>query len=147
MGRIVVGVDGSKESRRALRWALDEAQLRNATLEVVYAWTFAPVAAAGGFVPYVTGDVVEAIRLEAEKLVRDMLAEVKEQAEGIQIEQRVAAGQAAKILVEAATGADLLVVGSRGHGGFAGLLLGSVSQQCAHHALCPVVIVPPEHDR
>lgn len=147
MGRIVVGVDGSNESRRALRWALDEARLRNATLEVVHAWTFAPVATAGGFVPYVTADVVEAIRLEAEKVVPGMLAEVKELTQGIQIDQAVKEGQAAKILVEAATGADLLVVGSRGHGGFAGLLLGSVSQQCAHHALCPVVIVPPEHDR
>ena len=63
--------------------------------------------------------------------------------EGLAVERRIVAGTAAPVLLDQAKDADLLVVGSRGHGGFAGLLLGSVSQQCAHHSTCPVVVVPP----
>ena len=79
----------------------------------------------------------------AEELLEEETAglEAEAEAEGIEIERRVVEGGAARVLVDAAADGDLLVVGSRGHGGFAGLLLGSVSQQCAHHAHCPVVIV------
>ena len=82
----------------------------------------------------------------AEDLVRGELDEVAAETAGLDIERTVVEGSAATALLEAAQGADLLVVGSRGRGGFAGLLLGSVSQQCAHHASCPVVIVRASAD-
>lgn len=74
-------------------------------------------------------------------MLKRALNEVEDEAEGVEIEQRVVQGSAGGALVEAARDADLLVVGSRGHGGFVGLLLGSVSQQCVHHAPCPAVVV------
>ena len=137
-GRIVVGVDGSDGSTAALRWALDEARLRDAKLRVVHAWKYvsdkAGIAAA-----YPVGYE------EIERKAREVLTRSIEQA-GPAAEPRVeailAGGGAVTVLLETAKGADLLVVGSRGRGGFAGLLLGSVSQQCAQHAPCPVVIVP-----
>ncbi len=140
MSRIVVGVDGSAEAKEALRWALEEAQLRGASLRVVHAWQL-PVAAYGaGLAAAYHGELLEALRRDAEKLVDQLLAEAGPP-KGVEVEKAAVEGPAAQTLVEAAKDADLLVVGSRGHGGFAGLLLGSVSQQCAHHASCPVVIV------
>jgi len=88
-------------------------------------------------------DVIEDVRRAAEKLVESELAELGSALSGVDVERTVVEGAAAPALIEAAEGADLLVVGSRGRGGFAGLLLGSVGQQCAHHAPCPLVIVPP----
>src|SRR5665213_2793304 len=79
----------------------------------------------------------------AQDLLERALADVKDEADGVEIDRQVVQGAAAEVLVSAATPRDLLVVGSRGHGGFAGLMLGSVSQQCVHHASCPVVIVHP----
>ena len=139
MAVIVVGVDGSKESKEALRWAIEEAQVRQATLRAVHAWTY-PVIFGGAYVP---PQVVDANRLsgEAQDALDAFIAEVAEDNPHADIERVVAEGPAGQVLIEAAKEADLLVVGSRGHGGFAGLLLGSVSQQCAHHASCAVVIV------
>jgi len=79
--------------------------------------------------------------------LEETLRESVPETDTVEIERRVVEGRPAAVLVDESQGADLLVVGSRGHGGFAGLLLGSVSQQCAHHAACPVVIVhgKPEH--
>lgn len=139
MGTVVVGVDGSDGGQRALGVALGEAKLRSARLRVVTAWHMSAMAyGTGGMVP----DVDPALFEEGASAALDAaLAALSERATGIELERVLRMGQPAKILVEEASGADLLVVGSRGHGGFAGLLLGSVSHQCAMHASCPVLIV------
>ena len=143
-GRIVVGVDGSEGSLRALRWAVREAQTRDATLDVVVAWHF-PYAAAvdvtGMAATRISRDELE----QASQEVLDRAIDVaRRESDTARVEPVLVQGGAAQSLLESALGADLLIVGSRGRGGFTGLLLGSVSQQCAHHATCPVVIVPPE---
>lgn len=139
-GTIVVGVDGSDHAERALAWAVEEAKLRGARIRLVTAW-HVPVAAYGapGFLPTVTPSLEESTRTVAEEVVA--AAQERAGSAGVEAETSVRQGQAADALLEEAAGADLLVVGSRGHGGFAGLLLGSVSAQCAHHAPCPLVIV------
>ena len=139
---IVVGVDSSAGAKEALRFALGEAKLRQATLRVVHAWQFGYIGVAGleGFSPVVGGDVSE-LRHTAALALDATLYEVVPHSNGIEIERHVVEGAPATVLVDESCHADLLVVGSRGHGGFAGLLLGSVSQQCAQHAACPVVIV------
>ena len=143
MARIVVGIDGSEASSEALRFALGEARLRQTTLEVVHAWVLPHIAlSAAGYVPQVDSVLLGEMKQAAEQLLDSALAAVEEETEDVRIVRSVVEGTPAKALVRAAADADLLVVGSRGLGGFAGLLLGSVSQQCAHHAPCPVVIVP-----
>jgi nucleotide-binding universal stress UspA family protein len=142
MGVIVVGVDHSAGAQAALRFALEEARLRQATLRVVHAWQFGYIGATGleGFLPAAGGEL-EDFRQSAEAALDETLRDVGVDEDGVAIERRVDQGTAAAVLVEESRGAELLVVGSRGHGGFAQLLLGSVSQQCAQHASCPVVIV------
>jgi nucleotide-binding universal stress UspA family protein len=142
MGVIVVGVDHSAGAKAALRFALEEARLRQATLRVVHAWQFGYIGATGleGLLPAAGGEL-EDFRQGAEAALDETLKEVVADADSVTIERRVDQGAPAAVLVEESRGADMLVVGSRGHGGFAQLLLGSVSQQCAQHALCPVVIV------
>jgi nucleotide-binding universal stress UspA family protein len=142
MGLIVVGVDQSQGAKAALRFALDEARLRHATLRVVHAWQFGYIGATGleGWLP-AAGGQLEDFRDAAETALEEILTEARADRNGLTIDRRVDQGSAAAVLVEESQGADLLVVGSRGHGGFAQLLLGSVSQQCAQHASCPVVIV------
>jgi nucleotide-binding universal stress UspA family protein len=149
-GVVAVGVDGSRGARDALRWAAEEARLRGTPLRVVHAWTFGyPGAGGGGYgYPYIGGsaDTVSGagfneLREAAEALLEQVIADEATATDGLEIERRVMEGSAVDVLVHAVAEDDLLVVGSRGHGGFAGLLLGSVSQQCAHHAPCPVVIV------
>jgi len=139
-GVVVVGIDGSAGAAAALGWAAAEARLRGSRLLIVHAWV--PIytdvllgGPLGGFSRVGTIDMHKA----AEALLENATAELD--AEGVEIECRAVEGGAPEVLVAAAAEAGLLVVGSRGHGGFAGLLLGSVSQQCAHHARCPVVIV------
>ena len=142
MSTIVIGIDNSEGAKAALRFALEEARLRKATLRAVHAWQFAYIGAPGieGTRPH-AGNEFEELRSAAEAALDATLREVAAEAEGLEIERRVVQGAPASVLVEESRGADLLVVGSRGLGGFAQLLLGSVSQQCAHHAECPVVIV------
>jgi nucleotide-binding universal stress UspA family protein len=140
MKRIVVGVDGSRQSRRALRWAADEATLRGAHLRLIYAFTLPRVAPEQAL----STDVINRIQREAKDLVENEVDELGELAAGLEVSCTAAEGAPAQILLDAARDADLLVVGSRGRGGFKALLLGSVSQQCAHHAACPIVIVPAE---
>jgi nucleotide-binding universal stress UspA family protein len=137
MERIVVGVDGSETGHDALQWAVDEARRRSAVLEAVYAW----------HQPFVTGYAylgeIELGSFEADaRQVLDTAVDSVDVPGGPPIERKLILGGAASVLVEEAKGAALLVVGSRGRGGFTGLLLGSVSQQAAHHASCPVVIIP-----
>jgi nucleotide-binding universal stress UspA family protein len=140
MERIVVGVDGSESAQQALQWAVDEARLRNATVEAVYAW----------HQPFGTG-YAEMGEIDIDQFAEDAqrildIAVDAVDATGIApVERKLATGNPAPTLVDEAKGAALLVVGSRGRGGFTGLLLGSVSQQVAHHASCPVVIIPPSH--
>jgi nucleotide-binding universal stress UspA family protein len=141
---IVVGVDGSEGSRHALEFALDEARCRGAEVKAVAAWHIPPSIYDGGWVP-VQVDVAEFEEIAREKLDK-CLVEEKVAECGVAVTPILREGQAADVLVAEARGANLLVVGSRGLGGFKGLLLGSVSQQCAHHARCPVAIVP-NHDR
>jgi len=142
MAVIVVGVDHSEGAKAALRFALEEATLRQATLRVVHAWQYAYIGATGfeGSYPGLGGDIKE-LRAAAERDLDATLQEAIPETGTIEIERRVVEDRPAAALVEESRGADMLVVGSRGHGGFAGLLLGSVSQQVAHHAACPVVIV------
>jgi nucleotide-binding universal stress UspA family protein len=141
-GLIVVGVDSSDGAKEALHFALDEAKLRQATLRVVHAWQFGYIGTLGieGYAPVVGADLSE-LRSTAEVALDAVLHEAVHDRDGVVIERRVLEGAPATVLVDESREADLLIVGSRGHGGFAGLLLGSVSQQCAHHAACPVVIV------
>jgi nucleotide-binding universal stress UspA family protein len=124
---VVVGVDGSAGSNEALGWALAEARLRNVPLRIVHAWISPGVRMSG---------LQRAAEELVEKAARDVAA-----GEDVEIERLVVQGTAAEVLLAAVDMSDLLVVGSRGHGGFADLLLGSVSQQCVHHAPCPVVVV------
>jgi nucleotide-binding universal stress UspA family protein len=147
MNVIVVGVDHSAGARDALRFALDEARLRQATLRTVHAWQFGYMGATGmeGFLPAVGGDLRD-FRDTAEAELDATLREAVPDAGEVKVERRVVEGAPAAVLLEESRDADLLVVGSRGHGGFAQLMLGSVSQQCAHHARCPVVIVRPIAD-
>ena len=138
MERIVVGVDGSDVALRALRWAADEARVRGATLEVVHAWELPSLVA-----PPFTGVSLEPGLFEdAGRSVLDAAVEAVGVDDGLKIDPRLVRGGAARVILEAAEGADLVVIGSRGLGGFAGLLLGSVSHQVVHHATCPTVVVP-----
>jgi nucleotide-binding universal stress UspA family protein len=148
MGVIIVGVDRSAGAEEALRFAFEEAQLRGATLRAVHAWQFGYIGAPSleGAVQ-VLGAELDEHRSAAGAVLDAMVREAIPDAGDMRIERRVVEGAAAAVLVEESRGADLLVVGSRGHGGFAQLLLGSVSQQCAHHAECPVVIVRPRAGR
>ena len=139
---IVVGVDGSEGSKRALQWAVDEARLRGARLTLVRAWY--PSASLYGFgFGLIDAEAVGDLRILAQKQLDEIRAENADLLEGIDVECRVVEDLPANALLAAARDADLLVVGTRGHGGFAGLLLGSVSAHCAHHTPCPLVIVPP----
>lgn len=141
-GLVVVGVDSSDGAKEALRFALDEAKLRQATLRVVHTWQYGNIGVRGieGFTPVVAADLGD-LRRAAEVALDATMHEVAPDPNGAAIERRVVEGAPATVLIDESRLADLLVVGSRGLGGFTGLLLGSVSQQCAHHAACPVVIV------
>jgi nucleotide-binding universal stress UspA family protein len=134
--RIVVGVDGSPSSIKALRWAVRQAKLTGAEVEAVTVWSY-PV----GYGMAPVSDRAIDLKGDASKILAEALAEVSGIASGVAIMPSVVEGYAADVLVRAAKGADLLVVGSRGHGGFAGLLLGSVSQHCVHRAGCPVLVL------
>ena len=141
MGKIVVGVDGSKGSREALRWAFAEAKLRGATLEAVTVWQYPITASLPTFGAMNTPDDFST---DARNTLIAVLADEGITADApVPVTTLVAEGNPARALLDAAEGADLLVVGSRGHGGFTGVLVGSISQQCVHHSKCPVVVVHP----
>jgi len=143
MGDVVVGVDGSDGAGRALEWASELARLKGDRLVVVTAWHI-PTSAYGspGFAPMVSPSLEQQAREAAEAVVADAVGAAREKGV-LDVDGRVAQGNAAEILVHAAEGADILVVGSRGHGGFAGLVLGSVSEQVMHHAHVPTLVVRP----
>lgn len=149
MGRIVVGVDGSAQSQRALQWAVGEAQVHGWEVEAVYVFEHTP-----SWQLYAYGEGVamggdehwaqqnrEATARTAQALVDEMVAEVHNpQRVGVTartLEDR----RPARALVDHSGTAQMLVIGSRGRGGFAGLVLGSVGQQCAQYARCPLVLL------
>ena len=135
---VVVGVDGSRESEAALRFAADEAKLRGALLRIVCAWEPSASGNLGeAFAP--TPDAFVQAEHQAEELLRTALQQL--QGESLQVEAIAEEGGPASILLEQAAGAELLVVGSRGRGAAKRLMLGSVSHDLAHHASCPLVIV------
>ena len=136
---IVVGTDGSPHAERALEFAAEEARRRDAIVHVVTAWHVPAAVYRPGFAPTVNPSLEESTQEAAEDVAARAAEDLR--AQGLEAETSVCHGQAADALVQQAEGADLLVVGSRGHGGFSGLLLGSVGQQCAQHAPCPTVIV------
>jgi nucleotide-binding universal stress UspA family protein len=137
VGKIVVGIDGSDAAKDALRWALDEARLRSDEVVAVHAWEAPPVMPEPGPAP---GFDLVAILPEVEEAGERLVKTVVGDDSSVTVEPVAIAGPPASVLVDAARDADMLVVGSRGHGGFTALLLGSVSQQLAHHAPCPLVI-------
>ena len=137
--RIVVGVDGSEESKQALRWAADESRCTGAEIDAVIAWEI-PTGYGWGAVLPADYDPV----LDARRALEDTIDEVLGRERDVVVHAIVEEGQPATVLLQLAKGARELVVGSRGHGGFAGLLLGSTSTQCMHHATCPVVVVRAE---
>lgn len=138
-GTIVVGVDGSEPSRRALRWALTEASLRSAPLFAVHGWSVPPVLT--GTLPsaYPPADVFEK---GARLLVDAELDRAGREAPEVVVDGRSVCASGAAALIDASAGASMLVVGSRGRGRMTGLILGSVSHQVANHAHCPVAVVP-----
>jgi nucleotide-binding universal stress UspA family protein len=138
-GRIVVGVDGSENARMALRWAVDEAARRGARLEVVHSWHVPYVG--GMYGPTIVGDPVTFEQVARKELGR-IVGSVDTSALTAPPQEICINGGPAEAVLRLAKDADLVVVGSRGLGGFAGLLLGSTSSQVIHHATCPVVMVP-----
>ncbi len=139
--RIVVGVDGSPASVHALEWAIRQAALTGSEVDAVCAWQF-PVSYG-----WAVTDDTDYGALAADALEK-AIAEARHANQEVRIRPHVLELNAAQALLDTAEGAQLLVVGSRGHGGFTGALLGSVSQHCVHHATCPVVVVRcPRHHR
>jgi nucleotide-binding universal stress UspA family protein len=138
--RIVVGVDGSASSKAALAWAVRQARLTDATVEAVIAWHYPTAFGGAPFAPI--GSVMDTdFAGTAAGVLSDAIKDAVDPANPVKVSSTAREGIAAQILLEAADGAELLVVGSRGHGGFSEALLGSVSQNCVHHARCPVVII------
>lgn len=137
---IVVGVDGSENSKAALEFAAKEAGLRNAKLRVVSAWQFPNLLLAEAAV--VDPDLQKGFKQAAQDIANEACKEAQMIARHVPCEIKVIEGQAAEAILSQSKDAAMIVVGSRGHGGFTGLLLGSVSQQVVHHAKCPVVVVP-----
>jgi len=139
---VVVGYDGSRGAEAALDVALGEARTRGATLRIVGAW-HAPAPLVGTTsAPSSAARLGEDMRVALTEAVDAAAAALRERGGDVEIETVVIEGQAVTVLTGEAADADLLVVGSRGLGGFRGMLLGSVSHQCAQHAPCPVLIVP-----
>lgn len=138
--RVVVGVDGSEPSQHALRWArFLAAATGGATMEAVVGWQSAASYSLGdpGMMPIAGWDPAK----DAQTIATETLAEVFGEHRPPSLQVTIREGRAAKVLLDVSVGARMLVVGSRGHGGFAGLLLGSVSAACAEHATCPVLVV------
>ncbi|MBW3605581.1 MAG: universal stress protein [Actinobacteria bacterium] len=144
---IVVGVDGSDASVRALRWALDEARLRRVKVTAVYAYRTlrdgAPFDAFASIEQAQLDELQQHANDTALRKLDTLLEDAGNTDGGVEVDRRVEPGSPAKVLISDAADEDtMLVVGSRGRGGFKGLLLGSVSQQCLHHARGPVVVTP-----
>lgn len=134
---VVVGVDGSQCSKDALRWAANYAELAGATLRAVISYKTEL---------YVGGSPNAGLTAQAREALDEAVSNVLGAKPSVSVTSDVIAGHPAQVLVEASRSADLLVVGSRGHGAFVGMFLGSVSNHCVHHAKCPVVVVHHDDD-
>jgi nucleotide-binding universal stress UspA family protein len=135
--RIVVGVDGSESSLAALRWGVRQAKLTGAPLDIVSAWEW-PASYLGWGTPVPPDyDPADEARRQLDKAVSAVLTP----GDAIEARQSVIEGHPAPVLEALSKTADLVVVGSHGHGEFAGILLGSVSQHCVTHCRCPVVVI------
>lgn len=139
--KIVVGVDGSEESLSALRWAIRQASYTGAPVDAIAAWR--PVVPGTFAADLASWDLSE----EAARMLTASIEKVAPEFPEVTVRDHVIEGPTQRVLVEACTPHDLLVIGSRGHGGFTGLLLGSVSNYCTHHAPCSVVVVRPMGER
>ena len=138
--KVIVGIDGSAGSDRALQWAMEEAGLRSASVLAIYAWQYPPV---GGFVlgpPEGYAGLAGRVATEAAAAAARWRPDVS-----LEVDARM--GPTVPTLLQASGDAALLVVGSRGHAGISDILVGSVAQQCAHHGETPVVVVRPSRDR
>jgi nucleotide-binding universal stress UspA family protein len=133
--RIVVGVDGSRSAQQALQWAVRQAELSSIPIEAITAWEMPTY---HGFAPSLDIDLSSAAHVVLDDAIGEAL---RATGMSVRIEAHVVHANPATALVDSSNGAALLVVGTRGRGGFAQTLLGSVSQRCAQHAHCPVVIV------
>ncbi|GAB2813807.1 universal stress protein [Lentzea nigeriaca] len=138
---VVVGVDGSAAAQEALRWAIEDARRRGSRVDAVSAW-HPDYGIVIGPVPAEVGMRIspEAMRA-AQQTVLDTAVQEIEGAEGVEIRRVLVEGDPRTVLTEASKNAELLVVGSRGHGPLAEAVLGSVSSYCVHHASCPVVVL------
>jgi len=137
--KIVVGIDGSKSSQKALAWAVEEALARRAQLTVVHAWWPAMFGAIEFAAPILG---IETFDATAKRTVDEALAECDVDGLAGPVATEIVEGGAARAILAGAADASLIVVGSHGRGAVAGMVLGSVSQQVIHHAACPVVVVP-----
>jgi nucleotide-binding universal stress UspA family protein len=134
VGRIVVGVDGSAASLDAISWALRYAEVCGREVEAVTSWQY----------PGQYGSELYGVEQDWEAIAQKILDSALGNAASsgpVRVTRNVVQGHPAEVLTDASRGADLLVVGSRGHGGFTGMLLGSVSHHVTAHAHCPVVVV------
>lgn len=142
MKTIVVGVDGSACAHAALEFAGEEAALRGAHLRIVCAWEIPPIVDPSGvYAGVYPQDTLQGFQDKARTIMDEALALMARLQPSIRCEERIIEGQPADVILTEAHDAALIVVGSRGRGGFARLLLGSTSQQVVHHAQCPVVVV------
>ncbi len=142
-GRIVVGIDGSEGSLSALTWGAEHARRKHMGLEIVSAWHSPAAALTPMGMAYIPPPEL-VMQCDAEQRVDNVLANQADRLAGIECRTVVAESEASALLCGVAEDADLLVVGSRGLGGFKGLIVGSVSARCANTAPCPVAIVPPD---
>jgi nucleotide-binding universal stress UspA family protein len=146
MPGIIVGIDGSARSRQALEWAVNEAAVRQAPLTVLTVHQ----AVAGFLTSHVSYPGDQGLTRQAQELAQketdDVLAKVDGESRPPSVTVRAVNGLPAEELLKASADADMIVVGSRGAGGFARLLLGSVSTQVTHHAYCPVVVIPADNN-
>jgi nucleotide-binding universal stress UspA family protein len=133
--RIVVGIDGSPVSLSALEWAVRHAELTHGSLEIVAAWDW-PISFGWSMIPE-GYDPASDLR----KTIDPLIAELRRAHPNVTMETKIVEGHPAPVLIEESKGADLLVVGSRGHGEFVGMLIGSTSEHCVANAPCPVVVI------
>lgn len=138
--RVVAAVDGSDPSVAALRWAARRAELASGRVDAVMAWQYPADLSGYGYAPVAAIDDIDYAQI-AEQVVADAIGQAVGRCARVPVRPVVAEGRPAEVLVEAAAGADLLVVGCRGRGGFASVLLGSVSRYCTQHAPCPVAVI------